>query len=115
MAVMFRSRRITTGVRASTWSVTAAEKLAEACGNRAEAHVRIPFALGTSEMRRQDDARRTAIGCMLNRLVLLTAGNDAKLAELFARAEVRRSECAASAAPADWVMGADNPQLRGAL
>jgi len=63
-------------------------------------------------------ARRTAIGCMLNRLVLLTAGNDAKLAELFARAEVRRSDCAASGAPAlpaDWVVGADNPQLRGTL
>jgi hypothetical protein len=63
-------------------------------------------------------ARRTAIGCMLNRLVLLRGGNDAKLAELFARAEVRRSDCAGSgapAAPADWVMGADNPQLRGTL
>ena len=63
-------------------------------------------------------ARRTAIGCMLNRLVLLTAGNDTKLAELFAHAEVRRSDCATSGAPAlsaDWVMGADNPRLRGAL
>ena len=61
-------------------------------------------------------ARRKAIGCMLNRLVLLTAGNDAKLTEMFARAEVRRSDCAGAAAPAtasDWVMGADNPQLRG--
>ena len=63
-------------------------------------------------------ARRTAIGCMLNRLILLTAGNDTKLAELFAHAEVRRSDCATSAAPAlsaDWVMGADNPHLRGTL
>ena len=63
-------------------------------------------------------ARRTAIGCMLNRLVLLTAGNDAKLTELFARAEIRRSDCPASGAPAlsaDWVTGADNPQLRGTL
>ena len=63
-------------------------------------------------------ARRTAIGCMLNRLVLLTAGNDAKLTELFARAEVRRSDCAGSGAlpvTADWVTGADDPQLRGAL
>jgi hypothetical protein len=63
-------------------------------------------------------ARRAAIGCMLNRLVLLTAGSDAKLAELFARAEVRRSDCGTSGAPvlsADWVMGADNPRLRGAL
>jgi hypothetical protein len=63
-------------------------------------------------------ARRTAIGCLLNRLVLLTAGNDAKLAELFAHAEIRRSDCSTSGVPtppADWVMGADNPRLRGAL
>ena len=63
-------------------------------------------------------ARRTAIGCMLNRLILLTAGNDTKLTELFAHAEVRRSDCATSGAPvlsADWVTGADNPHLRGAL
>ena len=38
-------------------------------------------------------ARRAAIGCMLNRLILLTAGNDPKLAELFARAELRRTNC----------------------
>jgi hypothetical protein len=63
-------------------------------------------------------ARRAAIGCMLNRLMLLTAGNDAKLAELFAHAELRRSDCAATSAPAlsaDWVTGADNPRLRGAF
>ena len=63
-------------------------------------------------------ARRAAIGCMLNRLILLSAGNDTKLAELFARDEVRRSDCAASGAPAlsaDWVMDADNPRLRGTL
>jgi hypothetical protein len=63
-------------------------------------------------------ARRTAIGCILNRLVLLTAGNDAQLTELFAHAEVRRGDCATSGAAAlsaDWVTGADNPSLRGAL
>jgi len=63
-------------------------------------------------------ARRTAIGCMLNRLILLTAGNDTKLTELFAHAEIRRSDCATSGAPAlsaDWVMGADDPHLRGTL
>ena len=63
-------------------------------------------------------ARLAEIGCMLNRLVLLAAGNDAKLPQLFAQAELRRSDCSASGAPplsADWVLGADNPRLRGGL
>ncbi|WP_311966918.1 hypothetical protein [Bradyrhizobium australiense] len=61
-------------------------------------------------------ARRAAIGCILNRPVLLSAGNDTKFTELFARTEVRRSNCAIAGTPAlsaDWVMGADNPRLRG--
>jgi hypothetical protein len=61
-------------------------------------------------------ARRVAIGCILSRLMLLTAGNDPKLAELFARAELKRASCApaaASALSADWVTGAENPRLRG--
>jgi hypothetical protein len=63
-------------------------------------------------------AQRAAIGCMLNRLILLTAGNAPKLAELFARAELRRTDCAAaspSAPAADWVTSAGNPLLRGTL
>jgi hypothetical protein len=63
-------------------------------------------------------ARRAAIGCMLDRLILLTSGNEPKLAELFARAELKRGSCASSAAStasADWVTGAENPRLRGAL
>ena len=63
-------------------------------------------------------ARRAAIGCVLSRLILLTAGNDAKLAELFARAELRRGSCAASATSAasvDWVTSAENPALRGGI
>jgi len=63
-------------------------------------------------------ARRATISCMLNRLTLLTAGNDPKLAGLFARAELRRIDCTASAAPAlsaDWLTGIGNPQLRGAF
>lgn len=63
-------------------------------------------------------ARRAAIGCMLNRLMLLSAGNEPKLAELFAHAELRRSDCSATSVPAlsaDWLTGADNPRLRGAL
>jgi hypothetical protein len=64
-------------------------------------------------------ARRAAITCTLNRLTLLTAGNDPKLAELFARAELKRGDCAtgnaATALSADWVTGAQNPRLRGGL
>jgi hypothetical protein len=63
-------------------------------------------------------ARRAAISCILNRLTLLAAGNDPKLAELFARAELKRGSCTAgamSARSADWVTAADNPVLRGRL
>ena len=63
-------------------------------------------------------ARRAAISCMLNRLTLLSTGNEPKLAELFARAELRRSDCATAAAPtlsADWLTGADTVRLRGAF
>jgi len=59
-------------------------------------------------------ARRAAVGCMLNRLILLTAGNEPKLAETFARAELKRSGCGPAAA-ASWVTTAENPTLRGAL
>jgi len=50
-------------------------------------------------------------------LTLLTSGNEPKLAEMFARAELRRGSCA-NAAPtisADWVTEAENPVLRGAF
>jgi len=60
-------------------------------------------------------ARRAAIGCVLSRLILLAAGNDPKLAELFARAELRRGSCAASAASVDWVTSSENPALRGGI
>jgi hypothetical protein len=64
-------------------------------------------------------ARRAAIGCILDRLILLAAANEPKLAELFAHAELKRGNCApASASPfmaADWVTGAQNPRLRGSL
>ena len=62
--------------------------------------------------------QRAAVDCMLNRLILLTAGNDPKLAELFARAELRRTNCVAAspgAASADWVSSAGNPLLRGSM
>ena len=63
-------------------------------------------------------AQRAAVGCMLNRLILLTAGNEPKLAELFARAELRRTSCVAgspSARSGDWLMSAGSPLLRGTL
>jgi hypothetical protein len=63
-------------------------------------------------------ARRAAIGCILSRLIMMTAGNDPKLAELFARAELKRTSCApaaTSAAAADWVTGPENPRLRSSL
>ena len=63
-------------------------------------------------------ARRAAVGCILNRLTLLTAGNDPKLAELFAQAELKRGNCAAaptSSEAATWVTDSENPRLRGRL
>ncbi len=60
-------------------------------------------------------ARRAAIGCMLDRLTLLTSGNDPKLAELFAHAELKRGGCAATSLMADWMSSTENPQLRGAF
>lgn len=62
--------------------------------------------------------RRAAISCLLNRLTLLVSGNDPKLAEFFARAELRRGNCPNSplaAESTDWVTRADDPRLRGAL
>ena len=67
-----------------------------------------------NDLRETMPSQRAAISCMLNRLTLLNAGNDPKLAELFARAELRRSDCTASLS-ADWLTGTGNPQLRGAL
>ena len=55
-------------------------------------------------------ARSAAIACMINRLSLVAAGNDAKLAELFARTELKRADCRT-----DWVSGAGKPSLRGAI
>jgi hypothetical protein len=62
--------------------------------------------------------RRASIGCILNRLMLLTAGNEPKLAELFAHTELRRGGCTPavpSGATADWVTSAENPVRRGRL
>jgi hypothetical protein len=63
-------------------------------------------------------SRRAAVGCLLTRLTLLASGNEPKLGELFARAELKRGSCgnpALAAESADWVKRADSPRLRGAL
>jgi hypothetical protein len=60
-------------------------------------------------------ARRAAIDCMLNRLMLLTSGNEPKLAELFAQAELKRGNCASATASVDWITDAGNPRLRGPI
>jgi hypothetical protein len=59
-------------------------------------------------------ARRAAIACALNRLTLLTSGNEPRLAELFAHAELKRRGCD-PAGSSDWLLGPANAQLRGAL
>lgn len=61
-------------------------------------------------------AQRAFLGCTLNRLTLLSAGNDPRLAELFARAELKRDTCSMTQAPATgWLAAADAPPLRGRL
>ena len=61
-------------------------------------------------------ARRAAIGCMLDRLTSLAAGNEPRLAELFAHAELKRSGCSGPLSiAADWATGVENPRLRGPL
>jgi hypothetical protein len=63
--------------------------------------------------------RRAAIGCMLDRLVQLSAGNDGSLAEWFARAELRRTGCtpvsSGPATAANWATSPQIPRLRGSL
>ncbi|WP_128928909.1 hypothetical protein [Bradyrhizobium guangxiense] len=59
-------------------------------------------------------AQRAAIACTLNRLTLLTSGNEPKLADLFAHAERKRRACDLAGSP-DWLLGSANAQLRGTL
>lgn len=59
-------------------------------------------------------AQRAAVACTLNRLTLLTSGNEPKLADLFAHAELKRRGCDLAGSP-DWLLGAANAQLRGTL
>jgi hypothetical protein len=65
---------------------------------------------------------RGAVACALDRLSLLSAGHDPKLAGLFARAELRRTFCGqrspilyATPKRADWIETGRDPKLRGRL
>jgi len=62
---------------------------------------------------------RGTIACALDRLSLLAAGSEPKLATLFARAELKRSFCgqrsvflAATPKRADWIEASRDPKLR---
>lgn len=60
--------------------------------------------------------QRQAVACALDRLTMLSAGNDPKMAELFARAELKRAGCSHSTpVSADWVTATNEPMLRGRL
>jgi hypothetical protein len=59
--------------------------------------------------------QRQSVACALDRLTMLSAGNDQKLAELFARAERSRSGCGIPSVSADWVTATNEPLLRGRL
>lgn len=66
-------------------------------------------------------AQRAFLGCTLNRLTLLSAGNDPKMAELFAHAELKRDTCNTMTmtsekwASTNWIATRDAPPLRGGL
>lgn len=60
--------------------------------------------------------QRQAVACALDRLTMLSAGNDPKLAELFARAELKRAGCSnLTPRSSDWVTATHEPLLRGRL
>jgi len=61
-------------------------------------------------------AQRQSAGCLLDRLTLLAAGSDPKLAEFFARAELKRgADCGIESVSvgSDWISAPERPQLRG--
>ncbi len=61
-------------------------------------------------------AQKAFLGCTLNRLTLLSAGNDPKMAELFARAELKRDTCTTTTVTTtNWIASSDVPPLRGRL
>ena len=61
-------------------------------------------------------AQRRTVACALDRLTMLSAGNDPNMAQLFARAELRRAGCATGPTPrTDWVTSTRDPLLRGSF
>ncbi len=59
-------------------------------------------------------ARRAAIGCMLNRLMLLTAGNEPKTGRIVRPRRAQAGELRFRWL-GNWVTDAENPLLRGAM
>lgn len=63
------------------------------------------------------------LACLIERLVLMSAGGDDGLVSFFARAELRRNFCGGAAPllaaqakrPDDWILTKSDPKLRGAL
>lgn len=58
---------------------------------------------------------RSQIVCVVNRLNLLSAGGDPRLADLFAKAELKGRECKGQRGPGDWISAMADPGLRGRL
>jgi hypothetical protein len=63
------------------------------------------------------------LACLVERLVLMSAGGDDGLVSFFARAELKRNFCGSAAPllmarpkrPDDWILAKSDPRLRGAL
>ena len=63
------------------------------------------------------------LACLIERLVLMSAGGDDGLVSFFARAELKRNFCrtagpsltAQAKRPDDWILAKSDPKLRGAL
>jgi hypothetical protein len=66
--------------------------------------------------------QRGHVACLMDRLMLMSAGGDGKLAAFFARAERERETCGTTPIlgttpkrPDDWIFAKAEPQLRGRL
>ena len=89
--------------------------LAAAMGWALDAFDAMLYSLVLALLMRDLGVSKTVAGT-LGTLTLLASGNEPRLAEFFARAELKRGSCmAATAVSVDWVTGAENPRLRGPL